>query len=89
VSGAVLRLGSDVEDYDLSLLDALLQFGRRKQFDGVPLAQVFARQHRHLGDVARGDVPNRCPQLSHPLAREAIEDPIPIAPRPRQAGPGE
>ena len=44
MSGAVLGLGSDVEDYDLPLLDALVQFGRRKHFDGVPLAQVFARQ---------------------------------------------
>jgi hypothetical protein len=89
VSGAVLGLGSDVEDYDLPLLDALFQFGRRKQFDGVPLTQVFARKHRHLGDVARGDVTNRCPQLRHPLASEPVEDTIPIAPRPRQAGPGE
>jgi hypothetical protein len=63
-----------------------LKLRRRDLLDAVALAQVFLGQHVHLGDMPRGHIADRSPQLAYPLTREPIDDPMAVAARTGQTG---
>ena len=82
---AVLGRRAHVEHDDLVARHPLLQLLCRKLFDAVAVAQVLVGQHRHLGDMADGDVADGRPELSDAVACQPVENASPLAPGAHQA----
>src|SRR5262249_59073433 len=66
--------------------------GRRARRELLALAtgpQVVIGEDADLGDVPRGNVANRCPELGDSLARKPVVHPPALSARPGEAAPGK
>ena len=84
--GLVLGGWTHIEHHDLAPLQAGRELVTVDDLDAVAIAEVRAGQPFDAGDVIRGDVSQRRPQLADPIAGQPVEDARPVATGGHQSG---
>ena len=75
VPGRVLGFGPHVEQQHLAALQASGQLRAVDELDPVPIAEVGRGEPLEAGDMFGGDVAQRRPQVTDPVAGQRVEDP--------------
>ena len=83
-----LRRWSDVEHQHFAALQSRGELLAIDDVDAITVAEIGSREPLESGDVFTGDIAQRRPQFTDPLAGQRIEDARAVAPRRDQPGPG-
>ena len=88
VPGRVLGFGPHVEQQHLAALEASGQLLAVDELYPVPIAEVGGGQLLEAGHMFGGNIAQRRPQLTHPVARQHVEDPRAVSTCDQDPGAG-